>query len=109
MAIMTADTNFFPAALPNDGCMDLICIDGNISRHTALQAMMAVEKGHHFGMEYVKYRKILGYRILPKDQKEGYIAIDGERIPFEPFQVEVHPGLGTVLSKRGNHFEAEGF
>ena len=31
---------------------------------------------------------------------EEYISIDGEKVPFEPFQAEVHEGLGTVLAKR---------
>jgi sphingosine kinase len=38
----------------------------------------------------------------------GYIAVDGEKMPFEPFQVEVHPGLGTVLSKSGGVYESPG-
>lgn len=38
----------------------------------------------------------------------GYIAVDGEKMPFEPFQVEVHRGLGTVLSRSGCVYEAEG-
>lgn len=28
------------------------------------------------------------------------VSIDGEQVPFEPFQAEVHPGLGRVLSLR---------
>lgn len=33
------------------------------------------------------------------------MAVDGEEFPFEPFQVEVHRALGTVLSPYGyyNH------
>jgi sphingosine kinase len=38
----------------------------------------------------------------------GYISVDGEKMPFEPFQVEVHRGLGTVLSRSGYLYEAEG-
>jgi len=41
-------------------------------------------------------------------QKEGLIAIDGERVPWEPFQAEVVRGLGTVLSKRGALYEWDG-
>ncbi|KAI9851645.1 MAG: sphinganine kinase lcb4 [Thelocarpon superellum] len=108
MAYMAADANFFPAALPNDGCLDLVCIDGDISRLAAIQALTAVGKGTFFDMDQVSYRKILGYRIIPRGRDSGYISIDGERIPFEPFQAEVHRGLGTVLSKSGHLYEAEG-
>lgn len=59
-------------------------------------------------MPHVNYRKISGYRITPKGQKSGYISIDGERVPFEEFQAEVHRGLGTVLTRSGHMYEAEG-
>ncbi|KAI9839935.1 MAG: hypothetical protein M1819_000127 [Sarea resinae] len=108
MAYMSSDANFFPAALPDDGYQDLVCIDGDISRAAALRAMLAVEKGTFFNLPYVGYRKITGYRIIPKAQGDGYISIDGERIPFKPFQAEVHRGLGTVLSKNGQIYEAMG-
>ena len=108
MAYMTADANFFPAALPNDGFLDLVCVDGDISRLAALQSLMAVEKGTFFDIDHVSYRKISGYRIIPKAKREGYISIDGEKVPFEPFQAEVHRGLGTVLSKSGHIYEAQG-
>lgn len=106
MAFMAADSNFFQAACPNDGYMDLVCIDGDISPLASIKMMLAVEKGGLFDMPLVSYRKILGYRIIPKNQDDGYISIDGERIPFQPFQAEVHRGLGTVLSKSGHLYEA---
>ena len=108
MAYMAADANFFPAALPNDGCLDLVTMDGDISRRAAIQVLLAVEKGTFFDMPHVHYRKISGYRIIPKGQKDGYISIDGERVPFKPFQAEVHKGLGTVLSRNGYLYEAKG-
>lgn len=42
------------------------------------------------------------------DLDGGFISVDGEKIPFEPFQVEVHRGLGTVLSRSGYAYEADG-
>jgi len=108
MGYMASDANFFSPALPNDGYMDLVCINGDISRLTAMNMMFAVETGKFFDMPGVWYRKILGYRIIPKDQDDGYISIDGERVPFAPFQAEVHKGLGTVLTKSGHMYEAPG-
>lgn len=105
---MATDVNYFAAALPNDGCMDLVTIDGDIGRVSTLQLFPAVENGKFFGLPHVKYRKIVGYRIIPRDQADGYISIDGEKVPFEPFQAEVHRGLGTVLSKTGHMYEAPG-
>lgn len=105
---MAPDANFFPAALPNDGCADLVTVDGDISRSAAIKSLMAVENNTFFDMLHVNYRKISGYRIVPKGQCNGYISIDGERVPFEPFQAEVHRGLGTVLSRSGHLYEAKG-
>ncbi|KAK7707258.1 sphinganine kinase lcb4 [Botryosphaeria dothidea] len=108
MAYMSADANFFQAALPSDGCLDMVNIDGDIPRTTSIKTLLAVEKGNFFDLPHVNYRKVTGYRIIPKNQEDGYISIDGERVPFEPFQAEVHKGLGTVLSKTGHLYEARG-
>lgn len=107
MAFMASEANFFPCALPNDGCLDLICINGDISRLAALNMLTLLSDGKIMDSPLVSYQKVLGYRITPK-QKNGYISIDGERVPFEPFQVEVHRGLGTVLSKTGHMYETHG-
>lgn len=109
MSYMAADANFFQAALPNDGYLDMICINGDIGVSKSVQMMLNVESNKLFDMPGVSYKKVLGYRIIPKNQKDGYISIDGERVPFLPFQAEVHKGLGTVLSKTGHLYEAPGF
>ncbi|KAL6704812.1 sphinganine kinase lcb4 [Coniothyrium glycines] len=108
IAYMSPDANFFPAAIPSDGCLDLIRIRGDIARHTAIQTLLAIENHTFFDLDHVDYQKISAYRIIPRDQKDGYISIDGERVPFEGFQAEVHRGLGTVLSTNGHLCEAEG-
>ncbi|KAF2002942.1 sphingoid long chain base kinase-like protein [Amniculicola lignicola CBS 123094] len=108
MAYMSPDANFFPASLPNDGCLDLIRLDGDINRQTAITAMLSIEHNKFFDIPHVNYTKVSAYRIIPKNQVTGYISIDGEKIPFGPFQAEVHAGLGTALSKSGHMYEAKG-
>ncbi|KAJ5620045.1 hypothetical protein N7510_004029 [Penicillium lagena] len=107
MAIMTKDTNFFPAALPNDGFLDVVTIDGMVSRASSIKMMNEITTGGFFDMPDVKVRKVTAYRLIPHE-KEGYISIDGEQLPFEAFQAEIHHGLGTMLSKSGRVYEAEG-
>ena len=107
MAIVSKDTNFFPAALPSDGLMDVVVVDGTVPRLTTLKMMDEVAKGDFFNMPEVHCWKVAAYRLTPH-QKEGYISVDGESVPFEPFQVEIHPRLGTVLSKSGYMYEADG-
>ncbi|RYO96352.1 hypothetical protein DL764_007488 [Monosporascus ibericus] len=107
MAYMAPDTNFFPATNPHDGMMDLVMNDGDIHLSKYLGLMTSIENERFFEQPLVSYRKISAYRLTPRDQADGCISIDGERIPFEPFQVEIHPALGTVLSKNGR-YEANG-
>lgn len=48
----------------------------------------------------MEYYKIKAFRLTPivKPGKTVHISIDGEHAPVKPFQVEVHPCLGSVLS-----------
>lgn len=130
MCWMTADAAFFPASLPSDGRMDMVTIDGLTHRGTAIKMLTTIGDGRLIDFPEVKYRKVSAYRITPRihhpppkhrlrakfgqwlggaaNQKEGLIAIDGERVPFEPFQAEVVPGLGTVLSKHGGIYNTGG-
>ncbi|KAJ5361485.1 hypothetical protein N7541_002329 [Penicillium brevicompactum] len=107
MAIMSKDTNMFPATLPNDGLIDVVTIDGRVSRGTAITMMNEIPSGRFFDMPELNLRKASAFRLTPH-QKEGYISIDGERVPFEAFQAEVHQGLGTILTKSGRLYEAPG-
>ncbi|EFE30284.1 uncharacterized protein ARB_02821 [Trichophyton benhamiae CBS 112371] len=105
MAFMSQDANFFPASLPNDGFLDVIMIRGDISRLTAVQMLGALEDGELFDLPDVHALKISAFRITPRNPEDGYISIDGEQIPYEPFQAEVHKGLGTVISRSGFKYE----
>lgn len=53
----------------------------------------------------MQYYKARAYRLRPKPHPTvkgvDFISIDGEKVPFEPFQVEAHKGLGRVLSLSG--------
>ncbi|KAH7160398.1 ATP-NAD kinase-like domain-containing protein [Dactylonectria estremocensis] len=107
MAYMGPNVNFFPASIISDGLMDLVTVDGDLSPVTAIRVMLKTDSPKFFDNPHVKYKKISAYRIIPRNQDDGFISIDGERIPFGPFQAEIHPGLGRVISKDGK-YEAEG-
>ncbi|RVX66405.1 hypothetical protein B0A52_09635 [Exophiala mesophila] len=141
MNIMSADTPFFPASVPSDGLCDLITIDGDISRLTSLNLLLAVEKGTFFDKDVVRIRKIKALRVYPRYGRHGvappkqthlgklidklglsgsgstekavrgdggFFSVDGEKLPFEPFQLECHKGLGTVLSRHCGLYQADG-
>ncbi|KAI6878014.1 sphingoid long chain base kinase 4 [Hortaea werneckii] len=125
MCWMSPDAPFFPTSLPADGLMDMVSIDGTIPRTTSISMLTSVEQGKLMDFGAVDYRKLRAYRISPRQhqssqglrakmlkflggagqQTEGLISIDGEKVPFEPFQAEVVPGLATVISKRGALYE----
>ncbi|KAM0325708.1 hypothetical protein ACHAQA_007008 [Verticillium albo-atrum] len=109
MPLVAPESNFFPAALPNDGLLDLVTINSDISILSQIGLLTSVgdESAGFFANANVNYRKVTAYRFTPREQKDGYISIDGERIPFAPFQAEIHPGLGKTYSKTGR-YEAAG-
>lgn len=107
MAYMMPDNNLFSAACIDDGLLDLVTVNGDISPFKSVALMTSVENGKFFDDPLVSYRKVSAYRITPRNQADGYISIDGERVPFAPFQCEVHPALGLVISRRGL-YEAPG-
>ncbi|KAF5531936.1 sphingosine kinase [Fusarium phyllophilum] len=103
MAYMSPDAPFFAASLISDGLMDLVTIDGDLPIFTAIKVLLDVEAEKLFDNPHVTYKKISAYRIIPRDQEDGYISIDGEKCPFGPFQAEIHQGLGRVISKSGKY------
>lgn len=106
MAYMASDANFFQAAVPHDGCVDIVRMDASTPFLQSLKAVTAVDNGQFFDMEAVKYAKVTAFRLTPRG-KVGYISVDGEKKPFEAFQVEVHRGLGTVISKSRARYQSE--
>ncbi|KAK6459496.1 sphingosine kinase [Scheffersomyces xylosifermentans] len=106
MPYISNDVQFFPAALPNDGYMDMILTDTNTSVLETTSILMSLDKGLHVHNEKVHHAKILSYRLVPKlPGHNHYISVDGESFPFEPLQVEVLPGVLTGLLQGGNFVE----
>jgi sphingosine kinase len=103
MPYVSADALFFPGALPNDGFMDMIILDSSVGRIKCLDILLQVEEGKHVHSDRLEYSKIEAYRVVPKIRK-GYLSVDGESFPIEPFQVEILPGAGCFLSSTGKYF-----
>lgn len=107
MSYMAPDANFFPASLPSDGLADLVIVRGDLSPLSSVALMLSVEDGGLLGDPRVEYRKVSAFRVTPRDQEDGYISVDGERVAFEALQGEVVRGLGRVISRAGG-YEAAG-
>ena len=48
------------------------------------------------------YYKATAYRVEPQS-KDSFLSVDGEEYPYEPYEVEVHKGLATLLSPYGTY------
>lgn len=95
-----------PYCMPNDGLLDLMLIKEGASVGKQLDVFTKVEKGNHVSNDIVDYYKVKAFRLTPiskSSEKKNYVAIDGEHAPAKPFQVEVHPCLGAVLSLEGRY------
>ncbi|EGV60816.1 sphinganine kinase lcb4 [Yamadazyma tenuis] len=105
MPMVSSNTQFFPAALPNDGSMDMIITDARTSLPKALRALLAIEKGTHVDELFVSHHKVTSYRLVPKlpENSKHYLSVDGEDFPFRAFQVEVLPSVLTTLTSDGNY------
>lgn len=108
MPYISNDVQFFPAALPNDGLMDMVITDTNMSFLETSSVLLSLDKGLHVHNDKVHHAKISGYRLVPKvsNGKNHYISVDGESFPFETFQVEVLPLVMTCLLQEKNFVES---
>src|SRR5690242_11888996 len=108
MGYMAPELNFFPAALHNDGLMDVFTMDGDNPPLKMIDLQGKVSNNEFFDSHFVQYKKVSAFRLTPRhEDKNGVISIDGESFPYKTFQVEVHPSLGLTLTRTGK-FEAPG-
>lgn len=132
MPYVAADTKFFPAALPADGCMDMVITDSRTPVTRMVPILLALDKGSHVLQPEVLHSKIVAYKLIPKksdkeiqtssskettpdsdDSYEDYsspnglYSIDGEKFPLEPLQVEIIPKLCKTLLRNGKYVDTQ--
>lgn len=94
---ISKDVMFFPAALPDDGTMDILITTTNMPILETNTMFNSVGDGSHLKSKHVQYSKITKYRMVPKVKGKHYFSVDGESFPLEPVQVEVLPKIITIL------------
>ncbi|KAL1920331.1 uncharacterized protein VTP21DRAFT_1477 [Calcarisporiella thermophila] len=98
-----------PYALPDDGLLDMVILEPD-STLNVLGIFDKLSKGAHVESRAVKYYKVKAFRLtpkLPKGSTKGYLSIDGESMPFEPFQAEVHRRVVKVMSLNGGYIPVD--
>ncbi|SMN18904.1 similar to Saccharomyces cerevisiae YOR171C LCB4 Sphingoid long-chain base kinase [Maudiozyma saulgeensis] len=132
MPYVAADTKFFPAALPADGCMDMVITDSRTPFTRMVPILLALDKGSHVLQPEVLHSKIVAYRLIPKNSDKeinnnnfveatsdssgsfddipspnGLYSIDGEKFPLAPLQVEIMPKLCKTLLRDGKYVDTQ--
>ncbi|KAL4067981.1 ATP-NAD kinase-like domain-containing protein [Scleroderma yunnanense] len=87
----------FPVSQPDDGFID-VTIQEIVSRKELLNGMNGADRGRCYWLGSNHYFKASAYRAKPLADSGGMLVVDGEPFPFEEYQVEVLPRLGTLLS-----------
>ncbi|CCE64876.1 hypothetical protein TPHA_0J00530 [Tetrapisispora phaffii CBS 4417] len=106
MPYIAPATNFFPAALPSDGAIDLIMTDARTPVSKTASILLSLDKGAHVLDENVVHTKILAYKIIPK-LNGSLFSVDGEKFPLEPLQVEVMPQLCKTILRNGRFVDSK--
>ena len=87
-----------PGLKLGDGQMWLMFIKKGISRKSLVDFLTKMETGEHVSNNDVEIRKIKAFRLEPKFNRKGYIAVDGEVVEYERIQGQIHRGLGRVFA-----------
>ena len=102
MPYVLGDAQFFPAALPDDGCMDLVVTTAKTSFFKMAKLLFSVDRGGHVHSPDVLHAKIKAYKLVPRVRLDHhYLLVDGESFPVQPLQVEVLSKVLTVLLDDG--------
>lgn len=80
-----------------DGVMWLLFIKRGISKKSLVDILTKMESGEHVKNRDLEIRQIRAFRLEPKFERTGYIAVDGELVNYERIQGQIHKGLGRVL------------
>ena len=83
----------FPYASSGDGALDVMIQLASTKVAQKIGAAAAGEHGKHVFMSGISYIKAEALRVTPRPTRGGphYLSIDGEMVPYGPFQVEIAP------------------
>ncbi|KAG8848881.1 sphinganine kinase lcb4 [Tulasnella sp. 330] len=93
----------FPVKQACDGFIHLVLQEPE-TRSTMLKGISRGPRGETFFLEshhYMKTRALRVTPVAPTIKGRDIFAVDGERIPYESFHMEVHTGLLRTFSMHG--------
>jgi hypothetical protein len=97
-----SDAHVVPGASFGDGLLHLLVVR-KASRYQLARILLALESGSHIDHPCVEVFKCKAVRLEPmmgSRKSGGIISVDGEAVPPQPVQMEVHQGLARVFCNR---------
>jgi len=85
------DTVIAPGALPDSGDLHLVVVR-DTGCCSMVKTLLSFEDGNIDSLSHVEILPVRAFRLEPGDNR-GIYSLDGERLPTEPIQVEVIPGV----------------
>ncbi|CAI5766098.1 sphingosine kinase 1 [Podarcis lilfordi] len=98
-----ADLLLAPQAKLYDDAIHLFYVTAGVSRLSMVKFFMAMDKGTHLALNspYLHYVPVKAFRLEPLVRK-GSMTVDGELLPCEPVQGQMHRRLARVISSTGS-------
>ncbi|XP_053565214.1 sphingosine kinase 1-like [Bombina bombina] len=82
-----------------EGLIHLFYATSRISRTSLLKFLVSMEKGTHLdtAIPHLEHVPVKAFRVEPL-QTGGIMTVDGEAIPSNAIQGQIHSGLGSIIS-----------
>ena len=85
-----------PKAATNDGLLDLIVVNGNLSRLKLFKTLPKLFKGTHIDDPEVSYHQVSNFSLITEE--ENLLNIDGELKGKTPIDVKIIPNAIEVFN-----------
>ena len=89
-----------PDAQPTDGLLDIVIVDGSMSRLSIMRLLPRALRGRHIGNAAVRVERTSWLRVESLDGVGQVLHADGERLAHTPAILQVIPEALTVLAPR---------
>ncbi|MBD06371.1 MAG: hypothetical protein CME24_18720 [Gemmatimonadetes bacterium] len=89
-----------PDAQPTDGLLDIVIVDGSMSRLSIMRLLPRALRGRHIGNAAVRVERTSWLRVESLDGVGQVLHADGERLAHTPAMLQVIPEALTVLAPR---------
>ena len=88
-----------PAKRIGSGGLRVVLFRSEMSRFDLVRLLMDSESGKHLSREHVTVLEVSAFR-LEVVTEPGMITVDGEAMPYGRLQVELHPRVARLMSRK---------